>query len=52
MMYRLNRNLFVENGAAALAEKSRAARLSVHEHELTRNADKASVPNPVDRKAA
>lgn len=52
MIYRLNRNLFIENGAAALAEKSRAARLSVHEHDVTRNADKATLRNPVDRKAA
>jgi len=34
MMYRMNLSQFVENGAAALAERARVARLSAHKFEL------------------
>ncbi len=34
MMYRLNPDHVVENGAAVLAERARIARLSAHKHEL------------------
>lgn len=52
MMYRLNPNLFVENGAAALAERTRAARLAIHEHELARKRDSSPEPQPLPCMAA
>ena len=52
MMYRLNPNLFVENGAAALAERTRAARLAIHEHELARKRDSSTEPQPLPCLAA
>lgn len=37
MTYKLDPKLFVERGAAVLAARARAARLSAHEYELARN---------------
>ena len=37
MTFKLDPNLFVERGAAVLAARARAARLSAHEYELIRN---------------
>jgi len=48
MTYKLNPNLFVEHGAAALA---RRARTSAREFELLRQAKATREPRPLDRAA-
>ena len=52
MTYQLNKNLFVENGAAVLAARTRAARLSMYEYELARARLTAPEPQPMVSKAA
>lgn len=44
MTYHLDRGLFVENGAAILAERDRAARASSIAYHLLRNARRAAAP--------
>ncbi len=48
MNYKLNPNLFVEHGAAALA---RNARTSAREFELVRKATAEREPRPLDKAA-
>ena len=48
MTYKLNPNLFVEHGAAALARRTRT---SAREFELLRQAKAAREPRPLDRAA-
>jgi hypothetical protein len=46
MIYRLNPNLFVENGAAVQSARTREARLALHEHELARKETRPAESRP------